>query len=72
MIAQSGTDTGYSPGRFLAAYELKLIIAYIAMHYDIQPFDSRPENARFSDFSVGSMHTLKIRRRRRDHDRKNK
>ncbi|KAK3715252.1 hypothetical protein LTR37_007219 [Vermiconidia calcicola] len=52
------------PGRFVAAYELKLIIAYIAMHYDIEPLKLRPENAKFSDFSVGNMHTLRVRRRK--------
>ncbi|KAK4543416.1 hypothetical protein LTR36_005559 [Oleoguttula mirabilis] len=46
------------PGRFMAAYELKLILAYIAANYDIQPFDKRAENAEFSDFSVGSFHNL--------------
>jgi len=53
-----------SPGRFLAAYEMKLIIAYITMHYDIEPLAIRPENAKFSDFSVGNMHELRVRRRK--------
>ncbi|RMY22327.1 hypothetical protein D0867_02790 [Hortaea werneckii] len=52
------------PGRFMAAYELKLIIAYISMHYDIQPFEERPPNAVFSDFNVGTMHSVKVRRRK--------
>ena len=41
-----------SRGRFLAAYELKLIVAYIAMNYDIEPLPVRPENAKFSDFCL--------------------
>ena len=49
----------------MAAYELKLIIAYLTMNYDIEPFDRRPENATFSDFSVGSFHNLRVRRRKR-------
>lgn len=48
----------------MAAYELKLILAYIITNYDIQRFDKRPENAEFSDFSVGSFHNLKVRRRK--------
>lgn len=53
-----------SPGRFLAAYELKLIMAYITMHYEIEPFSERPENGKFSDFQVGIMHDLRVRRRK--------
>ncbi|KAK5173339.1 uncharacterized protein LTR77_002020 [Saxophila tyrrhenica] len=52
------------PGRFVAAYELKLMVAYIAMHYDIEPLASRPENGKFSDFSIGSMHDIRVRRRK--------
>lgn len=48
----------------MAAYELKLIIAYISMHYDIQPFEERPPNAVFSDFNVGTMHSVQVRRRK--------
>ncbi|KAI7456553.1 hypothetical protein KC368_g45 [Hortaea werneckii] len=57
----SHLDMGNMPGRFMAAYELKLIIAYISMHYDIQPFEQRPPNAHFSDFNVGTFHSVKVR-----------
>ncbi|KAK5131277.1 hypothetical protein LTR08_001182 [Meristemomyces frigidus] len=51
------------PGRFMAAFELKLALAYLVSQYDVQSFDRRPENAEFSDFSVGSFHCLRVRRR---------
>jgi cytochrome P450 len=32
------------PGRFFASAELKLLLAYILMNYDIEALDKRPEN----------------------------
>lgn len=54
-----------SPGRFFAANQLKLTLAHVALHYDIEPVAERPANKWF----VGSMappmwSTLRVRRRR--------
>ncbi|KAH7379865.1 putative Ent-kaurene oxidase [Cadophora sp. MPI-SDFR-AT-0126] len=38
------------PGRFFASQQLKLVLAYIALNYDIQPITARPPN----DWFVGS------------------
>jgi cytochrome P450 len=32
------------PGRFFAAAEMKLLLAYIIMNYDVKPFETRPPN----------------------------
>ena len=32
------------PGRFFAATEMKLLLAYIVMNYDIKPMETRPPN----------------------------
>lgn len=32
------------PGRFFAATEMKLLLAYIAMNYDVKPMETRPPN----------------------------
>lgn len=55
----------HSPGRFFAANQLKLTLAHIAMHYEIEPIEKRPANKWF----VGSMapplgETLRVRRRK--------
>ncbi len=39
-----------SPGRFFAAQQLKLVLASIALNYDIRSIPVRPEN----DWLVGS------------------
>lgn len=39
------------PGRFFAANQMKLTLAHIALHYEIEPLPSRPENRWF----VGSL-----------------
>ncbi|KAF2452475.1 cytochrome P450 [Lineolata rhizophorae] len=52
------------PGRFLAAHELKLLIAYMLLNYDIAPLRCRPENSSFSDFSAPLNVLLRIRPRR--------
>ncbi|KAK0114210.1 hypothetical protein ONS95_013710 [Cadophora gregata] len=38
------------PGRFFASQQLKLVLAYVSLNYDIQPIASRPPN----DWFVGS------------------
>ena len=57
---------GRSPGRWFAVQNLKLMIAYITLHYEIQPIDKRPESLVFGDANVPSMSAcIKVRRRRR-------
>jgi hypothetical protein len=34
----------YSPGRFFVQVELKMIIAYLLLNYDVQPLAQRPPN----------------------------
>ncbi|KAL1884140.1 hypothetical protein VTK73DRAFT_6809 [Phialemonium thermophilum] len=71
LVSTSPTFLAFSygpnacPGRFFAANQLKMTLAYIALHYEIDPICERPENKWF----VGSMappmwETLKVRRRR--------
>ncbi|KAL8377290.1 hypothetical protein RB595_008126 [Gaeumannomyces hyphopodioides] len=71
LVSTSPTFLAFShgpnacPGRFFAANQLKLTLAYIALHYEIQPIAERPPNKWF----VGSIappmwETLKIRRRK--------
>ncbi|KAH7327064.1 cytochrome P450 [Rhexocercosporidium sp. MPI-PUGE-AT-0058] len=53
------------PGRFFASQQLKLVLAYIALNYDIQPIASRPAN----DWFVGSQGPpldVRVRIRRRE------
>ncbi|CZT05742.1 uncharacterized protein RCO7_03910 [Rhynchosporium graminicola] len=53
------------PGRFFASQQMKLILAYIALNYDIQPIPSRPAN----DWFVGSQGPpldVRVRIRRRE------
>ncbi|KAB5557998.1 cytochrome P450 [Coniochaeta sp. 2T2.1] len=45
------------PGRWFAARLLKLMIAYIVLHYDIKPLGHRPENISFGDASIPSFTT---------------
>ncbi|KAK4692869.1 hypothetical protein P7C71_g4417, partial [Lecanoromycetidae sp. Uapishka_2] len=70
--ATQPTDTflGFSygrhscPGRWFANQILKLLIAYITVHYDIEPFDKRPEGMVFGDTNIPSLSAkLKVRRR---------
>ncbi|WEW56960.1 hypothetical protein PRK78_002419 [Emydomyces testavorans] len=54
-----------NPGRFFAARLLKLLIAYIIMHYDVKPLARRLQNYSLGDASIPSF-TTKIRVRRRN------
>ena len=48
------------------AFQLKLLLAYVVAHYDIEPLDSRPINRIFGDAIVPSSTTkIKVRRRSR-------
>lgn len=33
----------YSPGRFLAAHQLKIILSYMLLHYDFKPLAEGPK-----------------------------
>ncbi|RDW79914.1 hypothetical protein BP6252_04552 [Coleophoma cylindrospora] len=52
------------PGRFFAAQQLKLTLAYIILNYEIQPIAKRPENQWFVG-SIGPPMSEKVRVRRR-------
>ena len=53
------------PGRFFAANELKLIFAYMATHYDIQPLSERPGNLELGSFVAANPNgVIKVRRRK--------
>ncbi|KAI1138785.1 cytochrome P450 [Hypoxylon sp. FL0543] len=53
------------PGRFFASSELKLMLAYIIMNYDIQIQEKRPENFWFGINRIPPMKaTIKVRRRK--------
>ncbi|KAE8396414.1 cytochrome P450 [Aspergillus alliaceus] len=39
-------------GRFFAAQLMKMFLAYITMHYDVKPLDTRPPNVLLSDFCI--------------------
>ncbi|KAK7999134.1 hypothetical protein PG991_014809 [Apiospora marii] len=52
------------PGRFFAATELKLMLAFIILHYDIERIEQRPGNTWFAANRVPPMKaTLKVTRR---------
>ena len=52
------------PGRFFVACEMKLILSYIAMNYEIEPLNSRPPNTWFGQNVIPPMKaTIRVRRR---------
>lgn len=57
--------TIHSPGRWLAAYTLKLMLAYITLNYDIQPLTERRADIIFGDFIIPSRETTVMIRRRK-------
>lgn len=60
-----GTGKHACPGRFFASAELKMMLAYIMMNYDVQPLEHRPENKVYGQVIVPSMNTtIKIKRRK--------
>ena len=54
-----------SPGRWLAAHQLKLMLAYITMNYDIQHMSQRPSNYVLGDAIIPSDTATMIVRRRK-------
>lgn len=61
----------YSPGRFFAANTLKLMLAYLVLHLDMQPFpaDRQPEYIEFGGVSLLVESTF-VRMRRRAEEKK--
>ncbi|KAL8728151.1 MAG: hypothetical protein Q9166_005601 [cf. Caloplaca sp. 2 TL-2023] len=54
------------PGRFFIAVEIKLMLAYIVMNYDIEPLAVRPSNRWLGGIRLPpSKATIKVRRRER-------
>jgi len=53
------------PGRFFAASELKLLLAYVIMNYDVKPLPSRPPNANLAGTILPPMKaTIEVKRRK--------
>ena len=53
------------PGRFLVSLEMKMLLVYMVMNYEVQPLKSRPVNVRFGATSVPSMKAaIKVRRKK--------
>lgn len=58
------------PGRFFASNELKLLLAYMVMNYEIEPLAQRPEGQWFATTILPPMTaTIKVRRRKADVER---
>jgi cytochrome P450 len=52
------------PGRFFAANELKLLLAYMVLNYDIEPLEKRPDGKWVGTVCLPDMKaTIKVRRR---------
>ncbi|KAH6706546.1 cytochrome P450 [Leptodontidium sp. MPI-SDFR-AT-0119] len=53
------------PGRFFAATEMKLLLAYIVLNYDVKPFDTRPANTFLAGSILPPMKaTISVKRRK--------
>lgn len=52
-----------SPGRWFVALQLKLLVAYVVSHYDIERLDCRPLNRIIGTHIVPKPVTVKVRRR---------
>ena len=52
------------PGRFFVAFEMKLVLAYIVMKYEIEPLKERPPNTWFSQIIFPpTKATIRVRRK---------
>lgn len=52
------------PGRFFVALELKMLLAYMVMNYEIEPLATRPPNKWFGQNNLPPMKaTIRVRRR---------
>lgn len=55
------------PGRFLVSHELKMLLAYATMYYEIEPLETRPANTWFGQHVIPPMKAkIRVRRRRSD------
>lgn len=53
------------PGRFFAANEIKLLLAYMSTKYEIEPLKERPKGMMLAEFVVPDMkQTIRVRRRK--------
>lgn len=66
MGVWSHTNSTRSPGRWFAVQNMKLMIAYITLNYDIQAIDKRPPSTVFGDANIPSMSACITVRRRAD------
>jgi hypothetical protein len=64
-LSTKTNTSNHSPGRFFAAQQLKLVLAYIALNYDIKPIPFRPTNLWFVN-TQGPPLDSKISVRRRE------
>ena len=67
ILATTGAPlTPASPGRWFVAHQLKLLLAYVALNYDVQPLKKRPLNRIFGESIVPSQSgTISVRMRKR-------
>ena len=70
LVATSDTFLTFShgrhacPGRFFVAFEMKLILAYIVMNYEIEPLKERPPNTWFGqNIFPPTKATIRVRRK---------
>jgi hypothetical protein len=55
----------FSPGRWIAAAQIKLILAYMLAHYDVKLLGERPKSRRMGMAEVPSLGaSIEIRRRK--------
>lgn len=53
------------PGRFFVALELKLLLAYMVMNYEVEPLAARPPNQWFGQSNLPPMRaSIRVRRRK--------
>ena len=63
-LTNEGRD---SPGRWFAVLMLKMIVAYVTMHYDIEATGPVPKMRVIGDATLPPMFaTMRVRRRRRE------
>lgn len=43
------------PGRFFASYEIKIVLAYLLLHFDFKPFVAEGETDKTSAYAAGMM-----------------
>lgn len=58
-------DNPNSPGRWFVAHQMKILLAYVVTHYDIEPLDHRPLNRVIGDSVIPPQNvSIKVRRRK--------